>query len=115
MAKKVFLTEDSARRVGAVVRAYEKGGRDVSPVRFRPPSEDGGGGFVLGRTSTSWTKGSLATVNLYTAGSPNAEAPTNPITTQAGCVNKFGDIPAGKWVILAQLSNGSWYVIAAEC
>lgn len=115
MAKRVYLSEDAARRVANAVRAHEKGGRDVSPVRFRPPPGGDAVGMQLGRTTATWTKGSLATVNIYNAGSPNAEATTNPITVQAGCVNRFGDIPAGKWVIIAQLPNGGWYVIAAEC
>jgi hypothetical protein len=76
----------------------------------------GGGEPVrLGKTTASWNKGALATINLYPAGTPGSESRGADAPTLEDCVNKFADVPADKWVIVAIAPNDAWYLIAAEC
>lgn len=111
MARRVTFTEDAARRVVAATRAYERGNRDMPPVKFRT-AHDEGEPVRLGKTTAAWNKGTLATIDLYESGSPLTEALSGEL---ADCVNKFADIASGKWVMVARATNGSWYVISAEC
>lgn len=112
MARTVRLTEDTARRMAAATRAYERGNRDQSPVMFRQAGEDGDP-VRLGKTTENWTKGTLQNVSLFEAGTPPNETSSSEIIPN--CVNKFANVSTGKWVIIARGGNGSWYLIAAEC
>lgn len=111
----VRFSEGDARRIAAATRAYERGNRDMAPVRFRDPGGDSGDPIRIGKTTSTWTKGSLATITLYESGTPPNETTGSPTQTLANCVNKFGDVQSGKWVSVARAANGSWYLIAAEC
>jgi hypothetical protein len=84
-----------------VVRMGDGGG-DGDPIR-------------IGKTTSTWTKGSLATITLYESGTPPNETTGSPTQTLENCVNKFGDVQSGKWVSVARAANGSWYLIASEC
>ena len=77
----------------------------------------GGGGepVRLGKTTSAWNKGAIATINLYPAGTPGSESQGSPATTLEDCVNKFANVGSGKWVIVALAGNDAWYLIAAEC
>lgn len=109
---RVHLTPDSARRIGAAVRAVEQGGRDVPPVMFRQTGDDES--VRLGKTSAAWNKGTLSSVNVWESGTPPNETQTiGEVLTN--CVNKFANVAADKWVILARAQNGYWYLISAEC
>jgi hypothetical protein len=110
----VKFSEGDARRIAAATRAYERGNRDMPPVRFRDPGGDGDP-IRIGKTTSTWTKGSLATITLYESGTPPNETTGSPTQTLENCVNKFGDVQSGKWVSVAKAANGSWYLIAAEC
>jgi hypothetical protein len=78
--------------------------------------DDGGGDPIrIGKTTSTWTKGSLATITLYESGTPPNETTGSPTQTLENCVNKFGDVQSGKWVSVARAANGSWYLIASEC
>jgi hypothetical protein len=112
MTKPVTFSEDGARRVIAATKAYEGSGRNMPPIRFRDPGSDDGG-VRLGKTTSAWDKGTLATIDLYEEGTPPSE--TTSSETLEDCVNKFADVATGKWVIVAMAGNGSWYLIAAEC
>lgn len=115
MAKRVAFTEDAARRIAAATRGYERGNRDMPPVKFRTAGDDGDP-VRLGKTTSAWNKGTLATIELYEEGTPPSEAKKSPTAdTLADCVNKFANVGSGKWVIVARGGNGSWYLIAAEC
>lgn len=114
MARKVAFTEDTAKRVAAATLAYERGGRDQPPVRFRQVADDGDP-VRLGKTTATWTKGTLATIELYEEGTPPSETKKSPADTLASCVNKFANVASGKWVIVARGGNGSWYLVSAEC
>lgn len=112
---RVHLTPDSARRLASAVRSVEQSGRDVPPVRFRQVGDEGGDPVRLGKTTGTWTKGSVATITLYETGTPPNETAGTPEKTLAGCVNKFATVAGGKWVIVAKAANGFWYLISAEC
>jgi hypothetical protein len=98
--------------MAAATRAYERGSRDQSAVMFRQVSDDGV--VRLGKTAIQWNKGTTANINVWEGGTPPNETQSAGVTL-ANCVNKFANVSAGKWVILAPAGNGSWYLIAAEC
>ena len=115
MTRRVAFTEDAARRISAATRAYERGNRDQPPIKFRDPGGDGDP-VRLGKTTSAWDKGTLATIELYEEGTPPSETKKTPTAdTLTDCVNKFTNVAAEKWVIVARGGNGSWYLIAAEC
>lgn len=66
----------------------------------------------LGKTTTTWTKGTSATISLYETGTAGNE-------TQSGSLspawNKFADVQSDKWVMVSRGPFGAWYLIAAEC
>lgn len=111
MARPVTFTDDAAQRIVAATRAYERGDRSQSPIKFRPGADDGEP-VRLGKTTTAWTKGTTATIDLYETGDPPNETLSGEL---ADCVNKFADVDADAWVMVAQARNGWWYLIAAEC
>lgn len=110
------LTGRTIRRIGRAVNAYERGDRDVPGRRFR---RGGGGGgsyaVVLGKTTNAWNKDTAAEITVYDAGQPLDEIPSVPATTIPDVVNKFANVGADKWVMLAEATNGEYYLIAAEC
>lgn len=76
---------------------------------YQPPS------VRLGKTTAAWPKGAVSTIELYEEGTPPLETRNASNYTLADCVNKFSDIDANKWVMVAKASNGRWYLISAEC
>jgi hypothetical protein len=114
MTKPVAFSEDGARRVIAATKAYEAGNRDMPGIKFRDVSDDERDPVRLGKTSAAWNKGAIATIDIWENGEPPNETQTSGATL-TGCVNKFVNVAAGKWVILARCQNGSYYLIAAEC
>jgi hypothetical protein len=113
MTKPVAFSEDGARRVIAATKAHEAGNRDMPGIRFRDVGDDGDP-VRLGKTTAAWTKGTTATINVWESGTPPNETQTTGVTL-TGCVNKFANVAAGKWVIVARGVSGSYYLIAAEC
>ncbi len=67
----------------------------------------------LGKTTAQWNKNSLATITLYDGGTGNSESAAGG--TLQDVVNKFGNVPANKWVAVMRGPTGSYYLIAAEC
>lgn len=111
MDRKVQLTENTARRMAAATLAFERSGRDQPPIQFRTSGDDGEP-IRLGKTASTWTKGTTATINLWEGGSAGSETQSG---TLEGCVNKFATIAAGKWVIVQRGPFGAFYLISAEC
>lgn len=110
------LTGRTVKRIARAVNAFERGDRNVPGRRFRRGVAASGGETVrLGKTTAAWNKGDLATIDLYPAGTPGSEATGDPAETLEDCVNKFSNVPADKWVIVALADNDAWYLIAAEC
>jgi hypothetical protein len=110
--KRPYMNEDAIERTAKAVKAFEGGGRDQPPIRFRQPGDDGGDPVRLGKTTATWTKGTTATIDLYPNGTPPSETASG---TLSGCVNKFATVASGKWVMVARGGNGYWYLISAEC
>lgn len=81
---------------------------DWALIRF------GGGGesVRLCKTSSPWLKGTIGTLQIWENGTPPNET-ESPDTIVA--VNKFAQVAANKFVIVAKAANQSWYLIAAEC
>jgi len=113
----VKFTEGAAPRIAAATRAYEGGGRDQPPIKFRaPPSDDGEGEPVrIGKTTAQWIKGTVANIPVWEEGIPPNDTITDPQETLTACVNKFGTVAANRWVALMKGANGYYYLIAAEC
>lgn len=111
MSKKVFFSEDNARRIAQATVAVERGNLDQSPVFFRQPTDDGEP-LRLGKTTATWTKGTTATIDLYENGTPGSETSSG---TLAGCVNRFATVASGKWVMVARGPLNAWYLVSAEC
>jgi hypothetical protein len=99
-----------ARRIANVVHAYETAVRESNPSRL--PRAFAGSECFLGKTTSAWTKGTSQNITVYSEGDPPNETAGGNVIENAW--NKFGDIPANKWVMLASF-NGHCYVIAAEC
>lgn len=113
MSGKVAFTEDAARRIAAATLAYERGNRDMPPIRFRQGGGDDGPQFRVGRTTATWPKGSLANIAIYEAGTPPNE--TTSSATVEDVVNHWADVASGKWVGIQLAANGHWYLVVAEC
>jgi hypothetical protein len=112
MARTVRLTEDAARRMAAATRAYERGTRDQPPIMFRSSGDDTG--VRLGKTTQTWQKNSVATIQVWEDGTPPNETQTSGVTLE-NCVNKFTTVASGRWVLVASAGNGFYYLVAAEC
>jgi hypothetical protein len=112
----VLITEDAARRIARAVQRINNANRDSPGIKLRTAYDDGGGDKIkLGKVSAAWDKGTLASVTIYAEGTPPDEEAGSDAEVIDDCVNKFADIDADSWVMVAELPNGSWYVIAAEC
>lgn len=68
----------------------------------------------LCKTSATFNKGTVATLNVWESGTPPNETQTAGQTVP-DVINKYANIASGKWVSVALHGNGRWYVIAAEC
>lgn len=73
----------------------------------------GGSGSVrLCKTSAAFNKGTTATLNVWEDGTPASETQTSGETLQV--VNKFANVAADRWVLVAKASNGAWYLAEYE-
>lgn len=72
----------------------------------------------VGKTTSAWTKGTWATITLYT-GTPGSETilqtikPGDTVLSNVTlyCYNRYADVASGKWVRVA----GNGELISAEC
>jgi hypothetical protein len=69
-----------------------------------------GRAHVLGKTSTTWQKGTAANITLW-AGPSGSEVQTSDVIR---AWNKFSTVPGGRFVMLGRVGS-QWYLIAAEC
>jgi hypothetical protein len=74
----------------------------------------------LCKTTSSFPKNTVATLDVWEAGTPPSETQTTPDSdvpeeTVPDVINKFAAIGANKFVSVARHNNGRWYVVAAEC
>jgi|LakMenE01Jun11ns_1017448.scaffolds.fasta_scaffold9955766_2 hypothetical protein len=100
-----------AERINAAVLHHETSVRGSSPSEL-PRAFSVGAKCLLGKTTASWTKGASQDITIYDSGSPPNEVAG--VTTIEDVWNKFANIGANKWVMIASF-GGHYYVIAAEC
>lgn len=112
MAGYGYISRRTARRISRAVAAFERGDRDLSPVRLRSAGGDESP-LRLCKTSAAWAKGTIATLQVWENGTPASETQTEGETIEA--VNKYADVDAGKFCSVALHGNGSYYLVAAEC
>lgn len=112
MTRPVTFSEDGARRIIAATKAVEAGNRNMPPVKFRQVGDDGGATKV-GKTTEVWVKGSIATIDLWESGTPPDETHEEG-STLGNCVNRFENVPAERWVVVCQATNGYWYLVEWE-
>jgi hypothetical protein len=109
--RKVAFTEDAARRVAAATLAYERGSRDMPPIKFRQAGDEGEEPR-LGTVSATWNKGSTATVTKIKADG-TALSPTVTFTA----TNYFATVTvtSGTRKVLCVFVGDRWLLTAAEC
>lgn len=110
-----LVSRSSMERIGRAVAAYERGDRNRKPQAMPRAWGDGGDPIRIGKTTSAWNKGTLATITLYEQGTPPNETANSPPETIEDCVNKWADVQANKWVAVALAQNGSYYLVVAEC
>lgn len=110
--RKVAFTEDAARRVAAATLAYERGSRDMPPIRFRQPGSDDSEEPRLGTISATWDKGEEATVTQIQADG-TALSPTVTFLAK----NHFATVTvnSGTKKVLCVFVGDRWLLVAAEC
>lgn len=108
---------DKLREVIARVDGIPSGavGGASTPVRLQSMPARGGSEIRLCKTTAAWNKGTVATVQIYSEGTPPNETAKQTPETLQNCVNKFANVAADKWVIVSRAPSGYWYLIAAEC
>lgn len=115
--ERYYVGPAMAKRLPDVVRRVDEailgGGKGGVPTVLQVLPQPGDLPVRLGKTTAAWNKGTTATIDLYELGTPPNE--TTSSATLANCVNKFANVASGKWVIVAQASNGYHYLISAEC
>jgi hypothetical protein len=104
------FSDRDLRRIGHTVRYVES----IVPGPEGVGEYDSvlGPGMHLAKTKAAFNVDTIATVDLYGHGTPGSEEKSGELT---GVINKFGDIPTGKWIWVAQSERGFWYVTAAGC
>ena len=100
--KVVTFDANSAKRIAESVRFTEGLVANQSSGDWYP--KRGGATLQIGKTTAAWTKGTTATVDVYSKANR-----TNTGNT-ADVFNLFADIGADKWVAFI-----SGYLVAAEC
>lgn len=109
--RKVSWNENDARRVAAATLAYERGNRDMPPIRFRTGGDDGEEPR-LGTISATWAKGSTATVTQIKAdGTPLSPTVTFEATNHFATVT----VTTGTKKVLCVFVGDRWLLVAAEC
>lgn len=110
-----YVSARAAKRISRAVAAFERGDRDLAAVHMPRAVGDDGDPVRLCKTAAAWNKGTLATLTVYEAGTPPSETALDPEETIEDVVNKFADVAADRWCMVARAGNGSWYLISAEC
>ena len=112
MERRVKFSEEGARRIIAATRAYERGNRDQSPVKFRTVGDDGTP-IKIGKTVAQWIKGETQEVELVFSESCDEEGSGSGGASLLAHNLSF-DVNGGRIVKLALAENGCWYLLQAE-
>ena len=112
--RKVHLTEDVARRMGAATLAYERGNRDMPPVYFRTAGDDGAE-VRVGKTEGKWAFGTCATITIFEEiPSGSCPLPTSSNEQIQNVINLTRDVQANSWVVIFRAPNGRWHLAEAQ-
>ena len=111
MTRKIIsASRESWGRIFRAVRGVEDGGRGGTiPPADRGYGDDSDG--VLCKTTSSWAKGSSATLQVW-AGQPGSETNTGTTLT---AYNRYATIASGKWCTVMLHRHGYYYLISGEC
>ena len=114
MSRSYKLTENSIRNINRTIRTVNQmrttGPNGDLPFRQNQKRQPAGATLQIGKTTSEWTKGTEATVEVY------SKKTRTPLTKEDGSkqtaevFNLFADVDDDKWV--------AWmdgYLIAAEC
>ena len=107
-----FRLQD-AQRIASAVHIVETERRAVKPSRL-PRAFAGGKKARLCKTGAKFSKGTIATLDVWEDGTPPNETQSQGQQIE-DVVNKYADIEANKFVSVSLHGNGHWYVISAEC
>lgn len=110
MARNVRFTEDAAKRVAAATLAYERGNRDMPPIKFRQPGDDDNP-IRVGKVTAAWSQGTCATVTIYEKGSQCKPTANDPAETVENVANLSHNVKSGSWVVIGKAVNGRWYLL----
>jgi hypothetical protein len=115
-SRKVAFNEDAANRIVRATLAYERGNRDQSPIRFRMPGDELLG-LRIARTTEESDHGGRPWVEYVYRSSCEDEG-SGSGTPEVGVTgenawNLLYRIASGVDVIIGQVENGCWYIIAA--
>jgi hypothetical protein len=105
----VKFTRESAKEIADAVRIVKGGDRKQPGIGSAGQAY--ASSHYLSKTTAAWAKGTSQSLTLWT-GEPGSEAAAGGETVTAW--NKFANVKADKWVMLAR-ANGSFYVVSAEC
>lgn len=92
---------------------YSPGGTGTKWCGVRIGNGSGSGATKVGKTTSTWMRNTVATIDLWESGTPPDETHEEG-STLADCVNKFANVPAGRWVVVSQATNGYWYLVEWE-
>ena len=111
----VRFSRAAAKRVGRVVRAYEQGDRSM-PAQGMHWMPDDPEPIRIGKTMSTWTKGTTATITLWDEGGMGTEA----VRTEGGAEtlqaqNLLCTVESGRFVLLGFARNLGWYLLNWEC
>ena len=115
MSQSYKLTENSIRSINRTIRTVNQmrttGPNSDLPFRQNAKRQPAAGATLqIGKTTAAWTKGTDATVEVYSKKDRTPLTKENGSKQTANVFNLFADIEADKWV--------AWidgYLIAAEC
>jgi len=108
-SKGTAFDPETARRVLRATRAIEGEAPPIGGARVTSAGDDSDA--VLCKTTSAWSKGSSATLQIW-AGAPGSEADTGVTLT---AYNRYAAIATGKFCTVMLHRHGYYYVVAAEC
>jgi hypothetical protein len=109
----VLITEDAARRIARAVQRINNANRDSPGVKLRTAYDDGGGQVQIGRTTEKWDKDTSTELELILEDSCDEEGSGSGGQTLEA-YNLAYDVGEGVRCIVAEATNGCWYLVEAE-
>jgi hypothetical protein len=109
----VLITEESARRIARAVQKINNAKRDSPGIKFRVGYDDGSGQVQIGKTTEKWAKGTTTELELIMENSCDEEGSGSGGNTLEAH-NLAYDVAEGSRCIVAEATNGCWYLVEAE-